>query len=60
MPMVNGKKFPYTKAGVMAAKRAATKKPKPRIKPLPTRPGVKPRINPMPVRPGVKPRYRPL
>lgn len=26
MPMVNGKKFPYTKAGMAAAKKAAAKK----------------------------------
>jgi hypothetical protein len=26
MPMVNGKKFPYTKSGMAAAKKAAVKK----------------------------------
>ena len=28
MPMVNGKKYPYTKAGKAAAKKAAAKKKK--------------------------------
>jgi hypothetical protein len=27
MPMVKGKKYPYTKAGMAAAKKAAKKKP---------------------------------
>ena len=29
MPNVNGKKFPYTKKGIAAAKKAADKKKKP-------------------------------
>ena len=29
MPMVNGKKYPYTKAGKAAAKKAKAKKKKP-------------------------------
>ena len=28
MPIVEGKKFPYTKAGIAAAKKAAKEKPK--------------------------------
>jgi len=32
MPMVNGKKYPYTKAGKAAAKKAQAKKKKPRKK----------------------------
>ena len=32
MPMVNGKKYPYTKAGKAAAKKAKAKKKKPRKK----------------------------
>jgi hypothetical protein len=32
MPMVNGKKFPYTKAGKDAAKKAAKKASKPAMK----------------------------
>ena len=30
MPMVNGKKYPYTKEGMAAAKKAAKKKPMPK------------------------------
>jgi hypothetical protein len=33
MPTVNGKKYPYTTAGKAAAKKAAKKSPKMKIKP---------------------------
>ena len=36
MPMVNGKKYPYTAAGKAAAKKAASAKPKATPKPKPT------------------------
>ena len=32
MPMVNGKKYPYTKAGKAAAKKAAKKSPAKKMK----------------------------
>jgi hypothetical protein len=42
MPMVDGKKFPYTKAGMAAAKKAAAKKmAKPMSKKKPMKRGMK-------------------
>ena len=43
MPMVNGKKYPYTKAGMAAAKKAADKK-KPMRKTKQGTPGTKTRM----------------
>jgi hypothetical protein len=42
MPMVNGKKFPYTEAGKKAAKKAAKKKPAVKVTKTPSRRNVIP------------------
>ena len=42
MPMVNGKKYPYTKQGMADAKKAAKSKPKPKQRPMDKAPSRKP------------------